>query len=395
MAAANIASGVLNAVLFIYLARVLLPEGFGYLSCAFALAFFLCNFVDLGLSTYGAREIARNRSRYPDYASEIVSLRLVIAICVTLLFTGVMLIFRLSPGLKILMIGSALVFLKTAFSCEWVFQGMQEMAGAFGFLTLMAALQVGLVMAFVKGPDDIFAAPVLYFAPGIPVALLFLKRVNFRFMLKASDLKRIAAHLSGSLTIWSVSLLAQVYNGFDIFMLGLFRRMDEVGYFTIARRIIGEAAMLMIFLANAVLPHLSCSFQGDMSGFAVTVRKFLKLAAALTVLGVLPAVLFSGPLICMTVGDEYRPASIAFNIMAIGLIMVLFNLPYSTALIAAGLERDVLKQTSAAAAMSILLNFILMPRYGMIGGSISFVIVEAAAFVWILRVYNRKLVKGG
>lgn len=391
MAAANITSGVLNAVLFIYLARALLPEGFGYLSYAFTITFFLANFVDLGLSTYGAREIARDRPRMSEYASEIVSLRFFMALGLASLFTAVTLVLGLSYNMKILMVGSSLVFLRAAFSCEWIFQGIEKMSMVFGVLTATAALQAGLVIAFVKGPDDLFMAPVLYFAPGIPIALLFLKRVNFRLMLKPADLKKILPHLSGSFMIWCISIFAQVYNGFDIFMLGLFRRMDEVGYFTIARRVIGEAVLLMIFLANAVLPNLSGSFNRDMAQFGLTIRKFLKLAALLTVFGVLPFVLFSKAIISMTVGSEYVSAALAFNIMAIGLIMVLFNLPYSTGLIAAGFEKEILKQTFAGAVISIVLNFLLMPKYGMIGAAISFVIVEAVAFVWVLRAYNKKI----
>lgn len=76
--------------------------------------------------------------------------------------------------------------------------------------------------------------------------------------------------------------------------------------------------------------------------------------------------------------------------MTIGLILILFNLPYSTALIAGGLEREVLRQAMTCAFLSLILNFILMPSCGMIGGAVTFVIVEAVALLWIKMVYKQR-----
>jgi O-antigen/teichoic acid export membrane protein len=81
LAAANIVSSLFGMILFIYLARVLGPDSFGYLSYALTITFFLANFVDMGLSTYGIREIAKNTARVSDYVSEIASFRFLIAYC--------------------------------------------------------------------------------------------------------------------------------------------------------------------------------------------------------------------------------------------------------------------------------------------------------------------------
>ena len=77
--------------------------------------------------------------------------------------------------------------------------------------------------------------------------------------------------------------------------------------------------------------------------------------------------------------------------MIAGLILVLFNLPYSTALIAANFEKDVLRQSMVSAGVSVSSNFILMPKYGMIGGAVSFLLAEAVALVWILCVYKERI----
>jgi O-antigen/teichoic acid export membrane protein len=55
------------------------------------------------------------------------------------------------------------------------------------------------------------------------------------------------------------------------------------------------------------------------------------------------------------------------------------------------MEKAVMIQTAASAVLSLLLNFIIIPKYGIIGASISFTIVEVFAFVWILWIYERKI----
>ena len=392
MAAANIAGGLFSMVTGIYLARTLMPGGLGYFSYVFTLIFFFSNFIDLGLSTYGTREIAANKGHFSEYVSAIVSFRLTIAaiLCALLIITGILI-----PGaraLKILMAEASLIFFILALSTEWAFQGMEKMYMVLLSFATTGALQLGLVYTFVKGPKDLLRVPILYIIAAIPVGITFLHRLKFVFTNPFIHFRKIFFYLSSSVIIWSISVFAQIYNNFDIFILGLFRPIYEVGYFTVARRIVGGFSILLIFLANAVLPRLSCTFASkDMDGFHLATKKFLKLAAILTIFLFLPAILFSKKIILLTVGPQYVQAAEPLRVMFAGVLMVLFNLPYSTALIAACFEREVLKQAAASAVLSIFLNFALIPKYGMMGAAVSFVAAEALALGLILFMFNKKI----
>jgi O-antigen/teichoic acid export membrane protein len=41
--------------------------------------------------------------------------------------------------------------------------------------------------------------------------------------------------------------------------------------------------------------------------------------------------------------------------------------------------------------VSVILNVLLMPKYGMIGASISFFVAETLAIIWILCIYNKHI----
>lgn len=391
LAAANIMSSLFGAGLFIYLARVLGPDAFGYFSYALTITFFLANFVDMGLSTYGIREVAKNKTRVSDYTSEIVSFRFLVA---SFLFSALIIVTLLSahsPILKTIIITSSLMLFTFALATEWAFQGTEKMRMVFISFCVTSVLQVGLTLLFVKKPSDLYRAPVIYFLATVPILIIYLKILRCRVLLKSEDMKKMFSYLSSSLVIWSISIFAQVYNGLDIFILGLFRPIQEVGYFTIARRVIGAFIMFMVFLTNAVLPRLAHAFCNDAELFKVTTHKFLKFAVLFTIFVLLPSIFLCEKVVMFAVGADYLPAVVPLNIMIIGLIFVLFNLPYSTGLIACGMEKAVMIQTAASAALSLLLNFIIIPKYGIIGASVSFTIVEIFAFAWIFWIYEKKI----
>ncbi|MCX5679882.1 MAG: flippase [Candidatus Omnitrophica bacterium] len=396
MAGANVASNLLSITLFIYLARTLGPESFGLLSYIFTLVFFLANFVDLGLSTYGTREVAKDRSRVSEYVSGIVSFRIVIAAIMFGFFFLSGLLSHDIHHLKYLMLGSSIVFFMWALGSEWAFQGVERMHMVFLSMTATGALQLALALVYIKSPADIAKVPVLYMAASIPMTVFLLVKMRFRLKIKGDDLRRIATFLSSSFSIWSISIFAQIYNSLDVFILGLSRTPEEVGYYTVARRIVGTLAGLFTFLAAAVFPSLSRSASGkDVPHFKAATRKFLILGIFLAASVLLPLAIFGTGIITLVVGGEYSPAGLPLKLMTVALVLILFNLPFSTGLIASGYEKDVLKQAFASAVVSIGSNFILMPKYGMIGGSISFLLAESLALIWILCLYRKRILTKG
>ena len=391
MAAANITSSLFGLILFIYLGRTLAPQSIGLLSYSFTLIFFLANFVDLGLSTYGAREIAKDKSRISEYVSEIVSFRLLVAAVLAILL-GVAVTLSCHLGLlRNLILGSLGILIVFSLATEWAYQGVEKMHMVFASLVTTSLLQLGIIYIFVKGSADLMRVPILYFIATLPMIMIFLIRLKFTFRIKKIDLERINKYLASSLVIWSIYLFVQVYNSLDIFIIGWFRGTEEVGYFTIARRITGGAALLMVFLANAALPRLSYTFADNMPQFRAATNRFLKLAVIFTVIVLVPIIFFGNKVIEITVGVKYLPAALPLKIMAIGLLFVLFNLPFSTGLIACGMEKKVLSQAAASAAVSVGSNFLLVPRYGMAGAAMSFVLAEALALSWILYIYEKRI----
>ncbi|MCX5665487.1 MAG: flippase [Candidatus Omnitrophica bacterium] len=391
MAAANIVGSLFSITLFIYLARTLRAEAFGTVSYAHSFVFYLLNFVDLGLTTYGIREVAKYKGRVSEYVSEIVSFKLLIASVLFIVLMAATFLSSPSESFRIVMLGASLLLFVSALSTEWAYQGQEKMHMVLVSVATTTFLQLALVWAFVKGPGDLLKTTPVYSLAAFLTPILFLIHFRYKPKLDFTYLKQIKRYLASSLVIWLIAIFAQVYNGLDIVLLGLFKSPEEVGYFTIARRAIGGSTLLMVFLANALLPRLAATFTSNVCEFNSATGKFLKISSSLTVLVFLPIIVFSDHIISFALGREYLPACLPFKIMGLGLIMVLFNLPYSTGLVAAGKEREVLKQVLASASLSVLLNIFLMPKYGMIGAAISFLCAEILAIILIMWAYRKHI----
>ncbi|MDP2940318.1 MAG: flippase [Candidatus Omnitrophota bacterium] len=391
MSAANIVSSIFNGLIFIYLARTLKAEAFGKFSYVQSLVFFLFNFIDLGLSTYGLREIAKKRDEIFEYVKTIVSLRIIIA---SFLYVICIIILNFVPkgiSFKVLMSLMLLMLFSSALATEWAFQGLEKMHMVFISFSLTAILQFVLLTIFVRSPLDLWAAPLVIFLGALPIIIIFLRILKFNLEIKNFNLARIKTYLKSAAIIWAIGLFAQIYNGLDVVILGLFRGVEIVAYFSVARRFIGGIIFFTIFLANAALPRLSSAFKEDLQKFKIATKDFSKLMMILGILLFIPLILFSNQIISLTVGKAYLPASLSFRILVLAACLVLLNLPFSTGLISAGFEKEVLKQAAACAVLNLALNFVLIPKFGMEGAAISFFFTEALGLTLILLAYHRNI----
>jgi len=80
--------------------------------------------------------------------------------------------------------------------------------------------------------------------------------------------------------------------------------------------------------------------------------------------------LLAEPLMGFAWGEEFRTASAApFAILVWSVATVFANVPYATILLATGRETRYLRAVGAGAALNVLANFVLIPRFGLTGAA--------------------------
>lgn len=202
-----------------------------------------------------------------------------------------------------------------------------------------------------------------------------------------------AKQYTGEMIKFSLPL---VFSGFlllligwtDTFMLGFFKTTSEVGIYNAANP---TAALMFIFptaLTYLLLPIITHFYSKNEFG---EIKKIYKVVSRWIFIVNLPILLmmifFSPQIISIIFGNNYLPASFALGMLSVGYMFYTFS--YSTGshiLSMAKKTKTILLITLIFAILNILLNYLLIPPYGINGAAIatssSFILASIIYFIF-------------
>lgn len=160
----------------------------------------------------------------------------------------------------------------------------------------------------------------------------------------------------------------------DIFMLSAFDTPSAVGVYSVASRVAGLISFVLISASAVIAPKFAVLYaNGDMLKLQRLVRR--------STLGTASAALVLALLLCAArtevlglFGEEFIAGASALLILVVGqLIHSAFGLVGSL-LAMTGREKRLMFSTLAAAVANVVLNWILIPRFGIEGAALASVI---------------------
>lgn len=373
----------------IYLARVLLPGNYGKVIYAQTLVQYLIIIADLGLSGWGTREVAKYRDKLGMYVNNILSIRLIISFLLMILFTAIILIEKgVSKEMKILLITSSLFLIPAGLNVEWAWQGIERMALVGVFRITAQFFPLIFFLMFVRNADDFLTVPFLRFAGTIIVAsaILFFLRVRLRKI----PLSYIKVYLKGSLYFWLITLLVQVYHGSDIVFLKMFRFPEEVGLYSASFKLTSVLLIVFGWLNTSIFPALSNLYHSDLEEFQKIRKLYLRISILIGAVLIIISFIFGDKLILLFLGSEYKGSIPVFQLLMLGIAILTINGPYAQSLIAMGFEKHILIQVFTCAVANLSLNLLLIPGYGVIGASWSYIITQSISTLWVIIIFYKK-----
>lgn len=264
------------------------------------------------------------------------------------------------------------------------------------------ALSILLALAFLRigwGLSGVVLAFLLPIILGAFLAFRFVKRVYPPLVQKCvasvSDSKKL---LSFSFPLYLAGLLSVVMLQINALMLGYFRPAAEVGVFGAAQR---TSLFLPLILEsfNAVFAPMIADLTHrhaleKLENLFKTVAKWI-LVLSFPVLLVL---VFYGRDILGFWGKSYREGSACLLVICIGQFFNCATGPVGYMISMSGRTKISLANTSVTLILNIVLNILLIPRYGMMGSaialSLSLILVNMARLVevrWLLKIHPYRL----
>lgn len=253
------------------------------------------------------------------------------------------------------------------------------------------ALVVGIFIL----PSGLSAQWVMIFQVSA-MAIAFLVGAFFLMRLLPAEAKTVASKydtgtwLKSALPFMLLGALQLINKQTDIVMLGLFRSVQEVGIYRAVVQGAVPVALVLTVVNTVLSPTIAELYaRGDRE----RLQRVVTLSARAILAGTLPVALvliFAGEwLLGVFFGEEFKVGATALSILCLGQLINAGMGSVGLILNMTGHERDAAKGIAVAAVLNIVLNALLIPKFGMEGAAaasgLSLVSWNLLMFYWVCK----------
>lgn len=372
-------------IVYPYVSRVLGVENIGVCGFVDGIINYFVLFSQLGIGSYGVREIARCKDdpvRLEEVFSNLFLLNLItFAVSAVTLVICTFTVPKLLPYRPFLMVGLLkLVF--SLFLVEWFFQGVEQ----FRYITLRSiavrTLYVIAVFALVRNAGD----TLVYYA--ITVGTVVLNAIiNWRHTRRFSRLRPARFHpapfLVPILVFGYYRILTSMYTTFNTVYLGFVKDNAEVGFFTQATKLYSLIMAVFTAFTTVMVPRVSAMLhEGRKSELGAVINRIVHLLVALAVPAIVLCVVNAPAIVYLVSGPGYEGAETPFRIVIFMLLVIgMEQIVIQQCLMASENTKPTLYVSSVGAIVGITLNVILTPRLGAVGSAVSWGISELSVLI--------------
>lgn len=380
----HVANMLLPLLTVPYVVRIIGPERLGLLNFSTAFVAYFTLLINYGFDMAAVRAIAANRI---DQAvtnrvfSEVVFGKALLWVVSTVIFG---LVSWFAPGFREhfwLHLCTYIGCIGTVFFPVWLYQAMENLGRVALFNTVIKVLVTLTVFVFIQQPDDYIYQNLSLSVSQVAISLIaFYVAVN-RFKITFSWPTRVQMlnRFRDDSTLFFTSLVATIYAGSNIFLLGVFSTAYNVGIFSAGTRIVGIAqAFVSLALNQAFFPIVANAF-GQSEEKGLTVVRTIFFPVMVLMLLVSAGLWLVAPLfISLFYGTRFDDAVVVLRIVAIlPITLGLNNLLGVHTMLSLRMDKAFFCISAVGSVLSLTLNALLIQRFGPIGVACSWVTTEA------------------
>lgn len=388
----QVAIKVLSFCFSVFVVRRLGGESYGQYSTVLAYVGIFAIFSDLGLAPYGVREIAKDREKTSSMFSNVVALRLVLSFLAVAMTISSAILSGRSPDLVLgIFVASCGLFL-------YAVQGPLDML-------LMAKERLDYSATFSVVNQLVFVSlGTIVLLKGYGVIGLIVASLCGVLAMASLSLVVIRRHLGGlqwqvDPSTWLRLVKAALPFGIIGFTLGLSYKVDTVllqyfhgdavtGWYNVACNLIFMLMTVSHAVNISLFPSMVRQYATNPDKMAQIYNRALKymfvlslpIAAGTTVLG--------DKIVLFLYSEEFSAAILPLRILIWVLPLMFLSEILGYIIVVHNRETKVARSIGVSTAVNLLLNLILIPRFGLKAASVITVLTEAilvGQYLWILR----------
>ena len=365
-----------------YTARVLGADGVGINSYTTSINTYFLLLAVLGTSTYGCREIARNRENKQRRSQIFWEIEILTAITTGICLLAWAFVTAAGGAYKPYLMVQTISLAAVAFEISWFYAGMERFDYTVYINTVIRILTIICIFVFVKEPEHLGRFMVIFSLGNLLGNLsmwIFLPEY-----IQKPDFKnlQIWQHFKKTLIYFVPTIATSVYTVLDKTLIGLITQEHaQNGYYEQATKIINMAKSIAFVALNGVLTSRMSYLYAEHKEEEIRQRtdasmeymSFMCVGLTFGIFAVAPRFVMS------FFGPEYMAVVSLLQIFSpIILIIGISNCVASHYFTPVGLQKQNATFLIVGACVNLMLNCILIPYWGSHGAAFASVIAELA-----------------
>ena len=357
----------------IYVARYLGPEQFGILSYALAIVTIFMAISRLGMESILVRDISKNPLQRQAYMSTAFGVMWIAAIVVLILLSTLIYFLEadFNTQLYTWIIASGILF-QTFMVIDYNFQA--QVQAKFSSIAKSVALGLSAIVKIylVWLQADLFIFAIAYAVDHLFVAVILLvmhlhkKQINF---FKGFDKRLVKPLLTSAWPMILAALAGMLYMRIDQVMIKNILDAHQLGLYSAATKIYEGWIIIPVVLSLSLLPAIVSLKSKSNARYESGLSKLIALLFWVCFLFAVFITIFDELIIKLTFGIEFMDSS---HVLVILVWAAMFNAIGSVSaryLTVEGMEKKIAFRTFIGLIINIILNLILIPRYGIEGAA--------------------------
>ena len=385
---------VVGLLVGIWVARYLGPDKFGLLSFAHSFVGLFTIFATLGLDEVVVRELVKDESRRDSLVGTTFWLKLFGAFLVLLVLAFAINFTSndVDTHILVFIIASATIF-QSFNIVDFYFQS--KILGKFvayaNFISLFISTIVKIALILSHASLLAFAWVVLFdsFVLACGFIYFFLKHSTFR-------IKYLIFHKSTAIDLlkdsWPLIFsggVLMIQARIDQVMIKEMLGSLEVGYYSVAMRLIEAAAFIPMLLKSSLYPSIQSAKVQSKALYQDRLLNFYRLNFLFFLVLAIPIFIFAEPIIVLLFGIEYQPAGVLLALLSIRLFFANMGVARGTYIVTENLMKFSMFTMILGTIVNIYLNYVLIPNYGARGAIVA-TIVSFFTTIYLVDIFYSK-----
>jgi O-antigen/teichoic acid export membrane protein len=394
LTAGNLTGRLIKAALIIYVARVLGAAGYGVFSYAVSLAGFFSLFSDIGITGILIREGARNPKALPEYLATSFGIKagLLLITNIAILTIAPFFAGNVPEVLPLIPVAALLITFDSirelAFAVVRSKEKMQTEAGI-SIITNVAItiLGIGAIFFFDATPMSLMIGYTLGSVVGT-IAAYWIVREDLQNPFKYFRKKLVMPMIMEGLPFGLMGLLGSLMLNIDTLMVGWLTSAADaaktLGIYAAAQRPVQVLYIVPSILSVVFFPALARLATLDKARFRNLLENALSLSFLIAIPLVVGGLILGSDLMLMLFGPEYISGTATFKVLLFTLMVVYSGGFIANAVLAFDSQKSFWLYLALGLISNIVLDFILIPLFGIFGSALATVAAQilANAVIW-------------